>query len=111
MMTPKKLSAGICTGTLWLILLLAALPNTSRADCSCVCVEGAVQAACDNNVEPRPMCGPTLCAPAPATRLPEPLVANPGRRWLHSSPSDTKIGEDTYEWIEVGEEPEDSWDW
>jgi hypothetical protein len=54
MMTSKQLSAGICTGTLWLILLLAALPNTSRADCACVCVEGAVQAVCDNNVEPSP---------------------------------------------------------
>jgi hypothetical protein len=82
------------------------------ANCSCVCVEGAVRAVCDNSVEPRPMCGPTLCAPAPDIREPEPLAASPGKQWVFSSPPNTKLGEDTYYWMEVGEPPEeDPWDW
>ena len=93
------------------LALIGLAAPAARADCSCLCIEGSVQAVCDNNLEPRPLCGPTLCAPAPEVRLPEPLVANQGKEWLYASPPDTKIGEDTYEWIEVGEEPEDAWDW
>jgi len=76
------------------------------ADCSCLCVEGSVQAVCDNSVEPRPLCAPTWCAPPPIVREPEPLVAAPGKEWLYSSPPETELGEDTYGWQEFGEDPE-----
>ena len=88
------------------IALLGLAVPAARADCTCLCVEGAVLAVCDNNIEPRPMCAPTRCAPAPQIRMPEPLVANLGKKWLYASPPDTKIGEDTYDWMEFGEEPE-----
>jgi hypothetical protein len=88
------------------IALLGMVVPAARAECTCLCVEGNVQAVCDNSVEPRPLCGPTWCAPPPDVRLPEPLVASPGQEWLYTSPTETQIGEDTYDWQEFGKEPE-----
>lgn len=88
------------------IALLGMAVPAARADCICLCVEGAVQAVCDNNIEPRPMCGPTRCGPASQVRMSEPMVANPIKERLFASPPDTKIAEDTYDWHEFGEEPE-----
>jgi hypothetical protein len=99
---PKPFFIGLGVST---ILLPLAMP-IARADCACLCVEGTVQAVCDNSVEPRPLCGPTWCAPPPDVRLPEPLVASPGKEWLYASPPKTKLGEDTYNWMEFGEEIE-----
>jgi hypothetical protein len=105
MMQPKKITSWLCTGTIWALLVLAVLPNTSWAGCACVCVEGDVQLVCDNPVEPRKkLCAPTWCAPPPDIREPEPLVANPGMEWLYASPPETELGADTYDWLEVGEE-------
>ena len=91
----------------WVIVPVAALLalETTQASCTCLCVEGYVQAVCDNPVEPKPLCGPTLCAPAPEIREPEPRVSSPGKEWKYTSPPNTKIGDDSYEWMEVGESP------
>ena len=89
---------------LWTAILIAALftAPTVRADCSCLCIDGDVQAVCDNSFEPRPLCGPTFCAPVPVFRQSEPLVASPGKEWVYASPPETKLGDDSYEWVEAG---------
>jgi hypothetical protein len=92
--------------TLALLITIGGLFTTAvKADCSCLCVEGTVRAVCSSSVAPRPMCGPTSCAPAPEVRGPEPLVASPGQEWLYASPPNGKIGDDSYDWREFGEEP------
>ncbi len=98
----RKVSKLTIAGLLaWLLA-----PVTAQAECTCLCVEGSVQAVCDTSVEPRPLCGPTWCAPPPDIRDPEPLVSSPGKEWLYTSPPKTKLGDDTYGWQEFGEEPE-----
>jgi len=86
-------------------LMCISAAATVKADCTCLCVEGSVQAVCDNSVEPRPMCAPTWCAPPPDIREPEPSIASPGKQWLYTAPPKTRIGDDAYDWNEYGEEP------
>jgi len=89
------------------VLIGATLTGSAAADCTCACVEGSYQAICDNAVEPRPMCGPALCAPPPDVREPKPSVAPPGTSYRFVAPANTTIDEPDYLWEAIADDPED----
>jgi hypothetical protein len=56
--------------------LAALLPNSASASCYCTCMNGHVEALCDNAIELRPICAPQVCPLVPPSirPIPSPMV-------------------------------------
>jgi hypothetical protein len=50
--------------------LLALLPMTASAACSCECVNGRVQVLCDRSTDFAPICSPRMCPTTPPSMRP-----------------------------------------
>lgn len=56
----RKLAIGLGT-----VIALAGLSTEATAACRCLCVNGLMQPVCDNAMEIRPICPPTICGIVP----------------------------------------------
>jgi hypothetical protein len=43
------------------IALVAGMSTIAHADCVCRCVDGEMQPVCENAIDLRPICPPTIC--------------------------------------------------
>ena len=87
-----------------LLLVGLGITGATRADCTCACVNGSVQAICSSAIDMKPICGAQLC-PLPPTSL-QPLTSMhlPPLGTSHCRPKqvfDPNVGQ--YVWKELCE--------
>ena len=86
----------------WLGAFLGLVPVPAFAICTCECVEGAVQALCDNNEEVAPVCPTRVCPPVPSAAPPPPMAPPAGASTCRPVQMLNPLSEH-YEWRQICE--------
>jgi len=83
-------------------MLLGLVPIPAFAMCTCECVDGAVQALCDNALEVAPVCPARIC-PAVPPSLPSPSMRPPAGASAYRAVQMLNPLPERYQWRQICE--------
>ncbi|KAB1068721.1 hypothetical protein F6X53_31410 [Methylobacterium soli] len=86
----------------WLGTFLSLVPIPAFAMCTCECVDGVVQALCDNSEEVASPCPPRACPPVPSSSPPPSMSPPIGASACRSMQMLNPLTE-AYEWRQICE--------